>query len=132
MTPTARRLRDLLDRAPLRAEVLAVVWELFSAILFISTVVPAAFDTPWPALILGATLAVSAVIAPSLQAHGARGYAIAGSARALSWPLAVGPLAWASGPRVIVAGLAFGLMAGALRRAIYRRMLCASGSARRR
>ena len=126
MTPTARTFREHLDRAPLRAEVLAVVWELFSAILFISTVVPAAFDMPWPALILGVSLAVSAVIAPALQAQGARGYAIAGAVRALSWSLAVGPLAWASGPRIIVAGLAFGLMAGALRRAIYRRMLSAS------
>ena len=91
MTPKASSFRDHLESAPLRAEVLAVVWELFSAILFISTVVPAAFGTPWPALILGVSLAISAAIAPSLQAHGARGYAIAGSARALSWPLAVGP-----------------------------------------
>ena len=123
MTPKASSFRDLLESGPLRAEVLAVAWELFSAILFISTVVPAAFDTPWPALILSVSLALSAAIAPSLQAQGARGYAIAGAVRTLSWPCAIVPLAWASGPRVIVAGLAFGLMAGALRRAIYRRML---------
>ena len=123
MTPPSRRLRDHLESGPLRAEVLAVAWELFSAILFISTVVPAAFGTPWPALILAASLAISAAAAPSLQARGARGYAIAGAARTLSWCVAVGPLAWASGPRVIVAGLAFGLMSGALRRAIYRRLL---------
>lgn len=120
---TTKSRREHLDRAPRRAELLAVAWELFSAILFSSTVVPAAFGTPWPALILGASLAISAAMAPALQAHGARGYALAGSVRALSWPIAVGPLAWTSGPRVIVAGLAFGLMAGALRQAIYRRTL---------
>ena len=123
MTPRAQRLRDLYESAPLRAEALAVVWELFSAMLFISAIVPAAFGTPWPALILCFTLAISAAVAPSLQAQGARGYAIAGALRALSWSFAVAPLAWTSGPRVIVAGLAFGVMAGALRRSIYRRTL---------
>jgi len=126
MTPRAQRFRDLLESAPLRAEALAVVWEVFSAMLFISAIVPAAFDMPWPALILCITLAISAAAAPSLQAHGARGYAIAGALRTLSWPFAVAPLAWTSGPRVIVAGLAFGLMAGALRRSIYRRTLSPS------
>lgn len=127
MKPTAQRFRGLLESAPLRAEVLAVVWEVFSAMLFISAIVPAAFGTPWPALILCLTLVVSALAAPSLQAHGARGYTFAGALRTLSWPLAVGPLAWTSGPRVIVAGLAFGLMAGALRRSIYRRTLSSEG-----
>jgi signal transduction histidine kinase len=123
MTTLAQRVRDLVGSAPLRAEALAVVWEVFSAMLFISAIVPAAFGTPWPALILCVSLAVSAAAAPALQARGARGYVIAGALRTISWPLAVAPLAWTSGPRVIVAGLAFGLMAGALRRSIYRRTL---------
>jgi signal transduction histidine kinase len=112
-----------LPPAPVQAEIIAAVWEVFSALLFISGVVPAAFATPWPALILLGSLALSAVLAPKLLALGARGYGIAGLIRMLSWPLAVAPLLGISGSRVLVAALPFGMMAGGMRRAIYRRML---------
>jgi two-component system, NtrC family, sensor kinase len=102
---------------------MAALWEVFSALLFISAVVPAAFETPWPAVVLLGSLGLSAALAHRLKALGMRGYTIAGALRALSWPLAAAPLLPTAGPRVLVAALAFGLMAGGMRRAAYRRLL---------
>jgi two-component system NtrC family sensor kinase len=70
---------------------MAALWEVFSALLFISAVVPAAFETPWPAVVLLGSLGLSAALAHRLKALGMRGYTIAGALRALSWPLAAGP-----------------------------------------
>jgi two-component system NtrC family sensor kinase len=123
-SPPAARLGE----ATLRAEIVAAGWEIFSALLFISAVVPAAFATPWPEVIFLGTLALSAALARPLLAQGVRGYAVAGVVRAASWPIAVAPLVGTAGPKVVVAALAFGMMAGAMRRAIYRRLL-AQGSA---
>jgi len=106
-----------------KAELMAAGWETFSALLFISAVFPAALDTPWPALVFLSSIALSAALARPLLARGARGYVIAGIVRAVAWVLAAAPLLTARGPKVIVAALAFGVMAGAMRRTIYRSLL---------
>ncbi|APR80940.1 two-component sensor histidine kinase [Minicystis rosea] len=102
------------------AELAAGGWEIFSAMLFASAVVPAASTTPLPTLLLGISLFVSAVIGPSLSARGPRGHDVAAVIRAISWPIAALPLLPASDTRVVGAALVFGLMAAAVRRVIYR------------
>jgi two-component system, NtrC family, sensor kinase len=109
------------DDAPTRAELIAVGWEFFSAMLFVSAVVPAAFDTGLVELIFVGSMVLSAVVARPLLGLGVRGYAWAGALRALAWPLSVAPLVGVEGPQVFIAALAFGLMAGGMRRAVYRR-----------
>ncbi|AUX20456.1 uncharacterized protein SOCEGT47_009270 [Sorangium cellulosum] len=134
-------------RAPrVRAELVASGWELFSALLFLSAVVPAALATPWPAAILLASMALSTSLSGVLARRGDRGFAIAAAIRTLSWPLAVSPLAargaaaaaipsWPGALGIpeaharpswlglLVAAVAFGVMAGGMRRAIYRSLL---------
>ncbi|CAN91088.1 hypothetical protein sce0931 [Sorangium cellulosum So ce56] len=132
-------------RAPrVRAELVATGWELFSALLFLSAVVPAALTTPWPAILLLASLAASAALSGALTRRGDRGFAVAAAIRALSWPLAVLPLAFRGAPTappswpgplgigratppswlgLLVTAVAFGVMAGGMRRAIYRALL---------
>ncbi|WP_437715865.1 ATP-binding protein [Sorangium sp. So ce448] len=132
-------------RAPrVRAELVATGWELFSALLFLSAVVPAAFTTPWPAILLLASLAASAAFSGALTRRGDRGFAVAAAIRTLSWPLAVLPLAFRGAPTappswpgplgigratppswlgLLVTAVAFGVMAGGMRRAIYRALL---------
>ncbi len=109
------------DDAPTRAELIAAGWEFFSAMLFVSAVVPAAFDTGLVELIFVGSMALSAAVARPLIRLGVRGFAWAGALRALSWPLSVAPLVGVEGPQVFIAALAFGLMAGGMRRAVYRR-----------
>src|SRR5262245_38420408 len=109
--------------ATARAEALALAWEIFSALLFVSAVVPVAFTSIWPAVLFVASLAVSVALAPRLQRAGPRGFAVAGALRAVSWPIAIGSILELAGWRVIIAGAAFGLMAGGMRRAAYRRFL---------
>jgi two-component system, NtrC family, sensor kinase len=112
-----------------RAEGLAAAWEVFSSLLFTSAVVPAGFETPAPALIFGGSLALSAALASRLALHGTRGRVIAAALRALSWLAMVAPLLAPMGARVLVAALAFGLMAGGLRSFLYRRTLDGDPSA---
>jgi signal transduction histidine kinase len=112
-----------LDQPGVKAELLAGAWEIFSAMLFVSAVVPAAFSRAEVELGFLGTLVVSAIVARPLARLGTRGYAGAGAIRAVSWPLSVAPLVGVEGPQVFVAALAFGLMAGGMRRAIYRRVL---------
>ncbi|MFT3768547.1 MAG: histidine kinase dimerization/phospho-acceptor domain-containing protein [Minicystis sp.] len=118
MSPPSLRAR-LADRRVV-AELAAAGWELFSALLFASAVVPAASRSPLPSIVLVASLAVSAAIGPSLHARGPRGHAIAAAIRAASWPIAAISLLPASETRVVGAALVFGLMAAAVRRVIYR------------
>ncbi|HTN87272.1 MAG TPA: HAMP domain-containing protein, partial [Sorangium sp.] len=127
-----------------RAELVANGWELFSALLFLSAVVPAALTTPWPAILLLASMALSAALSGVLVRLGDRGFAIAAAIRTLSWPLAVLPLAGRGAPAappswpsplgtghatppswlgLLVTAVAFGVMAGGMRRAIYRAVL---------
>jgi signal transduction histidine kinase len=119
----------LLSRPHVVAEIAAAGWELFSALLFITAVLPAAAQAPGPPLIFLASLALSAALSERLTARGARGYDTAAALRAVSWPIAVAPLLAASalgpgrGPRVLVAAFVFGLMAAVIRRALYRLFL---------
>jgi hypothetical protein len=117
-----RRVRPLL-----KAELMAAVWETFSVLLFVSAVVPAALETPWPAMVFFGGLALSALLAPRLTLS-RRGLTVAAALRTLLWlvavtpllaPLEMGPL----DPQALVAACGFGLMAGVLRRAFYRRLL---------
>jgi signal transduction histidine kinase len=110
-----------------KAELMAAVWECFSVLLFVSAVVPAAFRSPWPVLVFGGGLALSALLAPLLTRSRA-GLSLAAALRTLLWlvavtpllaPLDMGPL----DPQALVAACGFGLMAGVLRRTIYRRLL---------
>jgi signal transduction histidine kinase len=105
-----------------KSELLAAGWELFSALLFLSVILPVGFASPAPALLFGASMLLSALLAKPLIRLGSRGYALAGAIRVVAWPLAVAPLALRIGPSALVAALAFGLMAGGVRRAIYRQV----------
>ena len=112
----------LLREPRLRAEIVAVLWEAYSVVLFVAAVVPAALATPWPGLVFCATLALSAALARPLVALGLVGLDLAAALRPIAWLASITPLLATSGPRVLVATLIFGLMAGAMRRAIYRSM----------
>ncbi|WP_437624435.1 ATP-binding protein [Sorangium sp. So ce1151] len=135
---------SLLRTPRARAELVANGWELFSALLFLSAVVPAALTTPWPAILLLGSMALSAALSGVLVRRGDRGFAIAAAIRTLSWPLAVLPLAGRGAPAappswpsplgighatppawlgLLVTAVAFGVMAGGMRRAIYRALL---------
>ncbi|WP_437690487.1 ATP-binding protein [Sorangium sp. So ce176] len=136
---------SLLRTPRARAELVANGWELFSALLFLSAVVPAALTTPWPAILLLASMALSTALSGALVRRGDRGFAIAAAIRTLSWPLAVLPLAGRGAPAappsswpsplgighatppawlgLLVTAVAFGVMAGGMRRAIYRALL---------
>ncbi|HSN98428.1 MAG TPA: hypothetical protein VLS89_09020, partial [Candidatus Nanopelagicales bacterium] len=114
----------------MRAELVAAGWELFSALLFVSAVVPAAFSTASPGLLFLGSMVVSAAVGGELSRRGDPGLAVAALIRVVAWPLASAPLlARAGSPGapsqagLVVAALAFGVMAGGVRRAIYRRML---------
>src|SRR5262245_35089723 len=101
MPPILATLRARLADRRAVAELGAGSWELFSALLFSSAVVPEASATPVPPLVLIASLAVSAAIGPSLAARGARGLWIAAAARAIAWPLSALPLLAGSDASVI-------------------------------
>jgi two-component system NtrC family sensor kinase len=111
------------DRRPLLAELAGAGWDLFSSLLFVSAVLPEVAATGWVTVIFLASIAVSAAIGPALTARGPRGYDLAALLRVVSWPLAVAPVVETSGRRVLVAALVFGLMAAAMRRALYRVIL---------
>jgi signal transduction histidine kinase len=117
-----------LDRAG-QAEVLAVAWEIFSALLFVSAVVPAALRLGSSVLIFVVSLLVSAAAGRALVRRGAQGLAVMAALRAVSWPLAMAPLLPVTGWKALVAAAAFGLMAGSMRRAIFHRLLRDAASA---
>ena len=118
-------------RNPLvRAEVAAIGWELFSALLFASAVVPAALGIGATAIGFLASMALSAILARALLARGEPAYAGLAIVRVVAWLLAVLPLLESTGLGALVAALAFGLMAGSMRRAIYRRVLDSGADAR--
>src|SRR4051794_25758913 len=107
----------------LRAEVAAVGWEVFSALLFASAVIPAALGLHSTALLFLTSMVVSGVLARALLAQGERAFLVLAIVRVLSWPLSILPLLAGSGLGALVAALAFGLMAGSMRGALYRRVL---------
>lgn len=108
----------------LQAELLAAAWEAFSALLFVWTVVPDALSAALPlAVTIGVvSLSLSALAGPALVRRGSRGLFVAALVRTLSWPLATSPLVPHIGSRVLFAAAGFGLMAGGIRRAFYRRL----------
>jgi two-component system, NtrC family, sensor kinase len=105
------------------AELAAASWELFSALLFIAAVLPEAASATWTPLLFLATIAASAALGRTLIARGARGYDVAALLRVAAWPLSVAPMLASSGRRVLIAALVFGLMAAAMRRALYHVLL---------
>jgi len=113
------RIKDPL----VRAEVSALGWELFSALLFASAVIPAALGPNPTALLFVASLILSGFLARPFLPRGEQGYTALALVRVAAWPLSILPLLPASGAGALVAALAFGLMAGSMRRAIYRRVL---------
>lgn len=114
-------LRAALAEPRVQAELVVAAWEIFSVLLFVSAVAPEAFTTPWPGVLFGGTLVASAALSKRLMASGSRGYHAAAAIRAVAWPLCITPLLSVMDPRVLVAALAFGVMAGGIRRTIYRR-----------
>jgi signal transduction histidine kinase len=106
-----------------RAEVAASGWELFSALLFASAVIPAALGVNATALSFLASMVLSALLGRALLGRGERGFSALAVVRVIAWPLSILPLLHTSGLGALVAALAFGLMAGSMRRAIYRRVL---------
>ena len=112
-----------LTRGAHRAELLVFVWETFSALLFASAVMPQALRSPWPGVVFLGTLAVSAALVPIAQRRGEAAIALASALRLLAWPLAFLPLEHVDELTRWIPTLMFGLMAAAMRRALYRREL---------
>src|SRR5947208_321256 len=56
-----------------RAELVAAAWEIFSALLFVSAILPAAFASAWPALLFAASMA----LLPPLALFGTLGFTVA-------------------------------------------------------
>lgn len=105
------------------AEVTAAGWEFFSAVLFAAAVVPAAFALGLTFIAFLGSMVVSAVAARVLLPKGEAGFSVLALVRVAAWPLSVLPLLSSTGKGAVVAALAFGLMAGGMRRAIYRNVL---------
>lgn len=112
-----------LTRGPQRAELLVFVWETFSALLFASAVLPQALRSPWPGVLFVATLVVSAVAMRAVARGGERAIALASGFRLIAWPLAFLPAEHADEFTRWIPTAMFGLMAAAMRRALYRREL---------
>ncbi len=115
----ARKSRPLL-----RAELVCASWESFSALLFVWAIVPQALSSALPfAIAIGTgSLVLSGFLGPTLVRRGPRGRFVAALLRTVSWPVAVLPLLAHVGGRALVAAMGFGLMAGGIRRALYRRL----------
>jgi two-component system NtrC family sensor kinase len=112
-----------LSHGPDRAEALCAAWEIFSVLLFASAVVPVALSSPWPGAVFLLSLVVSWLALSTVVRLGETGIVLASAVRVLSWPLALLLLPERSDFRLWIATLTFGIMAGAMRRAIYRREL---------
>ncbi len=112
-------------RALVRAELACASWEIFSALLFASAVLPAALGSPASGIAFLASLVASALALPALLRRGSTGLGAASGARVVAWIVSLVPVALPvrGDVRPWVATLAFGLMAGAMRRAIYGRTL---------
>ncbi|HHH28266.1 MAG TPA: HAMP domain-containing sensor histidine kinase [Polyangiaceae bacterium] len=77
----------------------------------------------WPAVLFVGGLVVSTGLSRVLARNGRAGYGIAAVIRVAAWLVAVTPLIGTTDLRMLVATLGFGLMAGMMRRAVYRRLL---------
>ena len=108
-----------------RAELVCGAWETFSALLFASAIMPQALRSPWPGAVFVLTLLASIVLAARVRRGGERAIAVGSALRLLAWPLAFLPHESLGEPRLWIPTLMFGLMAAAMRRAVYRRELLA-------
>jgi signal transduction histidine kinase len=113
--------KQIVARGALRAELVCAAWESFSAMLFVSAVLPSARGYALAPLLFGVGLVVSAVVARPLARLGDSGLIAASALRVVLWSVSILPLAAREDPRAWVATLAFALMAASMRRAIYRR-----------
>ncbi len=114
-------LKQIVARGALRAELVCAAWESFSAMLFVSAVLPAARGYALAPLLFAVGLVVSAIVARPLARLGDNGLIAASALRVVLWSVSILPLAAREDPRAWVATLAFALMAASMRRAIYRR-----------
>jgi two-component system NtrC family sensor kinase len=111
-------------RSPLaRAEVAAAGWEMFSALVFAAAVVPGVLAMRVTTFGFLGSMVLSAVLARALLPRGEPGYGILALVRVAAWALAILPVVGATGEGGLVAALAFGVMAGGMRRAIYRNVI---------
>lgn len=114
-------ISKIATRGAIRAEIYCVAWETFSALLFGSAILPAALATPWPGGVFLGSLILSAALLPLFIRQGRRGIIAASLLRVPAWPVAA--LTLSIDYRIFVAAVAFGAMAWAQRRSIYRREL---------
>jgi signal transduction histidine kinase len=101
------------------AEVIALSWELVSALLFAAAVSPVVMTRPWPTIVFSASLVLSALMGPMVL-RGQCPVWVVDVTRALSWALAMLPVVELTGWRALLGACAFGLMASGVRRALYR------------
>ncbi|HTJ81147.1 MAG TPA: ATP-binding protein [Polyangiaceae bacterium] len=113
--------KQITARGALRAELVSAAWEIFSAMLFVSAVLPSVRGPVLPPAIFLVGLVVSAILARPLAKLGDRGLFVAAAARVVFWSVSILPIPAKNDPRAWIAILTFGLMAAAMRRAIYRR-----------
>ncbi|MFO0550062.1 MAG: ATP-binding protein [Polyangiaceae bacterium] len=110
-----------LVRGAVRAELLAAGFEVFSAVLFAASVAPVVGRSALALPIFLATILLSALASRSLTTE--LRILAASCFRFIAWQLAVLPLGTLEDPRLLIATTTFGIMATAMRRAIYRREL---------
>src|SRR5262245_54444466 len=101
------------------SELIALSWELVSALLFAAAVSPAVMTRPWPTIVFSASLVLSALMAP-LVLRGQCPVWVVDMTRALSWALAMLPVVELTGWRALLGPCAFGRMASGVRRALSR------------
>jgi two-component system, NtrC family, sensor kinase len=104
-----------------RGEITASLWECFSALLFSSAVLPAAFTSIFPALIFVAGLGFTSLLSLRRKRYDTGHLRTAAAFRVFFWLLSVTPLLSATDLRALIATCGFGIMAAAIRIAIYRR-----------
>ncbi len=103
------------------AELAAIGWESLSGLLFATAVSPAVVARPWPVLIFIGSLGASAFVSPWMARGDKKLFPVVVDAtRALSWALALTPVMELTGSRAMLGAGAFGLMAGGVRRSLYR------------
>ena len=102
------------------AELGAIGWEFVSGLLFATAVSPAVVARPWPVLIFVGSLAASALVSPWLARGNKALFPTVDASRALAWALALLPIVELTGSRAMLGAGAFGVMAGGVRRALYR------------
>ncbi len=106
-----------------RAEIAAFGWELFSALLFASAVVPASPGVLQASIAFLLSMVVSAIFARAYLERGPSVYLRLALIRVASWMLSALPVIAFTGLVALIAAFSFGVMATSMRLAIYRRVL---------